>query len=296
MGVVHVLSHALDDAQRGDLIYGGDILVFTRVPPLAELCALTDQLIRAEFGELDPVRAQFALERDEYVARVESLQKQYRKHLAARDLFFAALAHLGVDISRTCWDWLQLRVLPHGEAHASRRTARLDFHRDTWASNVYAQTNWWTPIYPITAGRTISFYPVYWSSGLENTSGGWDLEEIRARQGGGAAPTSGPVVPEPSEPVDTGAELRVVLEPGDLLCFSGAHLHAGVPNHTGVARFSVEVRTVNVDDAASGRGAPNVDGAAPRVAFDWFRRVEDGTPLPQIITPVTSPMEDGARS
>jgi len=280
MGALHVLSRALDNGQRGELIYGGDILVFTRVPPLVEFCAVTDRLIRAEFGELDPPRAQFALERDEYVARIESLQKQYRAHLPARSLFFAALAHVGVDMSRAYWDWLQLRVLPHGDAHASRRTARLDVHRDTWSSNVYAQTNWWTPIYPITAGRTIAFYPAYWTGKLQNTSASWDLEDIRMRQKGGAsAAASVPVVPAPSEPVDTTAELRIALEPGDLLCFSGAHLHAGVPNHTGVARFSVEVRTVDADDVARGRGVPNVDGAAPRVALEWFRRVEDGTPL-----------------
>jgi len=231
-------------------------------------------------------------ERDEYVARVESLQRQYRKHLPARSLFFAALAHIGVDLPRTCWDWLQLRVLPHGDAHASQRTARLDFHRDTWSSNVYAQTNWWTPIYPITADRTIAFYPAYWSGPLPNTSGSWDLEDIRARQKGGAPDAASiPVVPEPCEPVDTSAELRMVIEPGDLVCFSGAHLHAGVPNQTGAARFSVEVRTVNIDDVVSGRGAPNMDGAAPRVALEWFRRVEDGRPPRQFIASTAAPGE-----
>ena len=48
------------------------------------------------------------------------------------------------------------------------------------------------------------------------------------------------LVPEPSEPVDTASELRLVIEPGDLLCFSGAHVHAGVPNSAGVVRFSGE--------------------------------------------------------
>jgi hypothetical protein len=143
---------------------------------------------------------------------------------------------------------------------------------------VYAQTNWWAPIYPITPGRTIAFYPAYWSSPVENTSGDWDLEEIRSGR------SSAPLVPEPTEPVDTASELRPVIEPGDLLCFSGAHLHASVPNSTGVARFSVEVRTVDARDAAEdGRGAPNVDGEAPRVAKDWFRHVVDDTPLTAVV-------------
>jgi hypothetical protein len=77
--------------------------------------------------------------------------------------------------------------------------------------------------------------------------------------------------------------LRLVIEPGDLLGFSGAHVQAGVPNSAGVARFSVGVRTVNVGDVADDHGAPNVDGEAPRVAKDRFRLVDDGTPLTAVV-------------
>jgi hypothetical protein len=142
---------------------------------------------------------------------------------------------------------------------------------------VYAQTNWWAPIYAISAGRTIAVYGEYWEKPLKNTSAGWDLEEIRSGR------STAPLVPEPTETVDTDSELRLVMEPGDLLCFSGAHLHASVPNSTGVARFSAEVRTVDAGDAANGRGAPNVDGEAPHVATDWFRHVVDDTPLTAVV-------------
>jgi hypothetical protein len=180
---------------------------------------------------------------------------------------------------------LHLRVLPHGEGKADRRTGRLGVHRDTWASNVYAQTNWWAPIYTITSGRTVAFYPGYWSRAVKNTNGEWDLEEIRAgRRGGAPTNTAVPVVHEPKETVDPASELRVVVEPDDLLCFSGAHLHVGVSNATGVARFSIEARTVDAEDAAQGRGAPNVDGEAPRIALDWFRYVVDSTPVPAVMS------------
>ncbi len=277
MSVMRVVSGALEDGTRRESVYGGELLVFKDVPPLEEFCAFTDALIREVFGTTDPVRAQFELDRDEYLSRVETLQKRFRKDGTARELFLAALGHVGVELRRTFWDWLYLRVSPHGEEYSSRRTAKLGFHRDTWSSNVYAQTNWWTPIYPISAGRTMAFYGEYWERRLKNTSGEWDLEEIRAGR------SNAPLVPEPAEAVDTASELRPVIEPGDLLCFSGAHLHASVPNSTGVARFSVEVRTVDAGDAADGRGAPNVDGEAPRVAGDWFRHVLDDTPLTAVV-------------
>jgi hypothetical protein len=278
MTAVRVLSGALEDGQRRESIYDGDLLVFKKVPPMEEFCAFTDALIREVFGTTDPVRAQFELDREKYLSRVETLQKRFRKDARAKDLFLAALGYVGVDLRRTFWDWLYLRVSPHGEEHSGRRTAKLGFHRDTWSSNVYAQTNWWTPIYSISPGRTIAFYGEYWGKPLKNTSENWNLEEIRSGR------SSAPLVPEPTGTVNTVSELRPVIEPGDLLCFSGAHLHASVPNSTGVARFSVEVRTVDARDAAEdGRGAPNVDGKAPRVAKDWFRHVVDGTPLPAAV-------------
>jgi hypothetical protein len=281
---VQAFSDALDDGLRRESVYRGDLLIFKDVEPMAELCSFTDELIRESLGVSDPVRAQFELDREAYVARIGTLQKQYRKQPRVKQLFLAALERVGVELRRTCWDWLHLRVLPHGEGKAGRRTGRLGIHRDTWSSNVYAQTNWWAPIYPITPGRTIVFYPGYWSRPVENSSDDWDLEEIRAQQRGQAAPEKlVPVVPEPAEPVDPVSELRVVVEPGDLLCFSGAHLHAGAPNATGVARFSVEVRTVDAHDVADGRGAPNVDGSAPRVASDWFRHVIDDTALSAVL-------------
>ena len=273
---VRIVSGALEDGTRRGSVYGGGLLVFKDVPPLREFCAFADALIREAFETEDPVRAQFGLGRDEYLSRVEALQRRFRKDDAAKELFLAAPGHVGVDLRRTSWDWLYLRVSPHGDEHAGRRTAKLGFHRDTWSSNVYAQTNWWAPIYPITAGRTIAFYPAYWEKPLKNTSREWDLEEIRA------GTSSAPVVPGPTETVDTASELRPVIEPGDLLCFSGAHLHASVPNTTGAARFSVEVRTVDTGDAADGRGAPNLDGEAPRTASGWFHHVGDGTSLPAV--------------
>ncbi len=267
-------SGALDDERRRGAIYGGDLIVFTDVPPLREFCAYTDRQIRKVFGTEDPQRAQFELGRAEYLSCVQAVQKQVRTEARATELFREVLDHVGVDPRRTFWDRLYLRVSPHGAQYPDRRTAALGVHRDTWSSNVYAQTNWWAPIHPIDPGRTVAFYADYWARPLTNTSAEWDLEEIRA------GTSSVPVVPVPVEPVDTASEVRLVIEPGDLLCFSGAHLHASVPNTTGVARFSVEVRTVDADDAAAGRGAPNVDGEAPRVASDWFRHPDDGTPLP----------------
>ena len=257
------------------------MLVFKDVEPMRRLCELTDSLIREALGTRNPVRAQFEFEAEDYEEKVAALQKRYTKNEATKVLFREALGHVGVNTGRTRWDLLRLRAFPHSEELAENGIGRLGVHRDTWGSNIYAQTNWWAPIYPLTAGRTIAFYPAYWSRPTENTSADWSLEKARAARRAGDS--SVPLVPELAEPVYSASELRVVIEPGDLLCFSGAHLHVGVPNSTGVARFSVETRTVDVEDAFSGMGAPNMDGAAPEEPLEWFSRIEDEAMLSESI-------------
>ena len=66
------------------------------------------------------------------------------------------------------------------------------------------------------------------------------------------------------------------MEPGELLCFSGAHLHASVPNTSGVARFNLEMRTVNIDDIRQNHGAPNIDAHGNHVMSHWFRNILTG--------------------
>jgi hypothetical protein len=266
---VHILSGALDDERRAALVFRGDLLVFTQVPPLLDAAGAADELVGEvldDLGQPDP-------------DALDELRKRFGRSPEVRGLYLAALEHVGLDLSRGYWDSLSLRVVPPIEPDAERQIGRLGFHRDTWGSNVPQQINWWTTIYPLSSERTIAIYPEYWSRPIANTSADWDLDEIRALRRSGEWDEDIAIVPEPSEPVDTSSELRVVLEPGDLLCFSGAHLHASVPNVSERTRVSVELRTVNLDDFRGGRGAPNLDGRAPQVPLQWFRSIADGSPL-----------------
>jgi Phytanoyl-CoA dioxygenase (PhyH) len=210
---------------------------------------------------------------------IDELRNRFRRDPEVTGFFRAALEQVGVDAARSYWDSLYLRVVPPIDPAAERQVGRIGFHRDTWSSNVPQQTNWWTTIYPLAPERTLAFYPEYWSRPIANTSEDWDLDEIRARRRSGERDEDLEIVPEPREPVDTSSELRIVIEPGDLLCFSGAHLHASVPNVSEKARVSVELRTVNLDDLTRGRGAPEIDGKAPHTPLEWFRSMEDGSPL-----------------
>jgi hypothetical protein len=242
------------------------------VPPLLEAARSIDALVGAAPEPPDE-------------AMIDGLQREVRTDPRLKGLFRAALEHVGVDPARSYWDSIFLRVVPPIEPGAERQIGRIGFHRDTWSSNVLQQTNWWATIRPLSADRTIAFYPDYWSRPIENTSADWNLDEIRALRRSGERDEDIAIVPEPSEPVDTSSELRIVIEPGDLLCFSGAHLHASVPNVSEGTRVSVELRTVSLDDFVRDRGAPNLDGRAPSVPLEWFRSIADGSSLSALAGP-----------
>jgi hypothetical protein len=263
---VHILSGPLDDPHRAELVFRGDLLVFREVPPLLEATRLLDGMIARATARSD-------------LAAIEKLQRHVRTDADVKRLFRAALEHVGVDAARTYWDSIYMRVVPPADRNDQRQIGTIGLHRDTWSSNVLQQVNWWATMRPLSAERTIAFFPAYWSRPIENTSADWDLDVVRKRRRTGERDEDIPIVPEPTEPVDQSSELRLVIEPGDLLCFSGAHLHASVPNTSRKARYSVELRTVNIDDFTSNRGAPALDGRAPRVPIEWFRSITDGSPL-----------------
>ena len=248
-------------------MFGGDLVVFKDVPPLREAVEIGERLMRELLGPPG----------EEDVGAVEELQRRFCGDPEVMRLLRAALEHAGVAPGRTYWDSPFLRFVPPLE-EGSEQVGGIGWHRDTWSSNVPQQINWWMTIRPLSTDRTLAFSPTYWDRAIENTSAGWDLAAMRERRRVGE-PDDSPIVPEPSEPVDTSAELRVVIEPGDLLCFSGAHMHATVPNVSDSARCSVELRTVSLGDLEHGRGAPDLDGRAPVVPYEWFRSMVDGAPL-----------------
>lgn len=91
------------------------------------------------------------------------------------------------------------------------------------------------------------------------------------------------VQPHAEEPLELEPEVRYVAPPGGVIVFSAAQLHSTVPNTTNMVRWSIDFRTVNIDDVIQGRGAPNPDTAATGTSLRDFLRVADLAPIPEDI-------------
>jgi hypothetical protein len=67
---------------------------------------------------------------------------------------------------------------------------------------------------------------------------------------------------------------------GGIIMFSGAQLHSTVPNTSGKTRFSIDFRTVHLDDLVAKKGAPNIDSECTGTSLRDFLRTSDLSRVP----------------
>ena len=267
----------ISDEERANILFAGDLLIQQNISAMKQLIDWTSYLLDGALKPFQAVTAQASLTPDEFIKLTSNAQTAFRKSDTARLLFFRALDECGVDLNQTYYDHFPLRIVPYGTRHGGARNSFISPHRDTWGSNIHSQINWWAPIYELEESRTIAIYPKYWADPIANDTADWSfakhIESRRNTPDGLKAPY--PSAPSPHESVDTSEVVKVMLEPGDLLSFSSAHLHGSVPNTSKATRFSVEMRTINRFDLLTGRAAPNVDNQGTELMYQWFKRISD---------------------
>jgi hypothetical protein len=270
-------------------IYAGEILRVTDLPPMLALVQATRGLLEEALHPWSPPEIHRYLSHNEQTVRFAQCQSAFASSEEIHRCWQAVVQSLGIAADALACDRLHLRFQPHREpqqiAPRARTTATIAFHRDTWGSNLYAQTNWWAPIYPISTERTFALYPDLWARPLRNSSADFDMRVIlqRSHRDGRNAVDADEAIPHLLETIDAQQGIAVNIAPGSLIAFSGAHAHAGVGNSSGLTRISFETRSILIDDLLAGLGAPNVDGQAPWMTPGLFRRMSDGRRLNEIL-------------
>jgi len=269
-----------------DALFHGAIARFDRLPEMAAIAAFTRSFLEERLSPVEPVLIH-QMEGD-LAQRCAALKRDYANSAEIKELWRNLFAAVGLDPHTAMRDRLTLRFQPpkppSGERPWARSTSTVAFHRDTWGTNLYAQVNWWAPVYPITAGRTFAFLPELFARPLKNDSSEFNMVAIIERNKGHGRPVGqGEMVPKLLEEIDLSEALPVTIAPGEVIVFSSQHAHVGIPNTTDVTRISLETRTLRLDDLEAGRGAPNVDGRARWISYGMFRRIADGRSLPEIL-------------
>jgi hypothetical protein len=283
MNTVYSDSRFGDDERRVRL-YAGQVFVFSPRPSTLALVEHARTMIETAFGNVDPRDAQNHMPVERYVEICAPLKPAFIHDMTTKELMRAVLDEFDCDLDRTYQDVPRLRMVTSDGYLTSGVGYAHHPHRDTWYSAPMCQLNWWLPIYDIESESSMAFHPAYWSKPVKNGSAEFNYYDWNAH---GRKDASKHVKsdtrkqPKPEEPVELEPQVRFVPPAGGLVLFSAAHLHSTVPNTSGSARYSIDFRTVHLDEVESGGGAPNVDSKPKGTSLRDFRRARDGADIPE---------------
>jgi len=270
------------DEARRERLFDGEVFALPPAPAVAGLAEFAWGLILEAFGDLDPITAHQHLPVEEYVAILGPLKTGFTHHPRSKELMRDVLIGFGCDPETTYFDVPKLRTVTPASYLKSGLGYNYQPHRDTWYSAPHCQVNWWVPIRGVNPRSCMAFHPDFWQAAVPNSSDEFDAYEWNKTSRRDAAnyittdPRPHPHVVEGGG----GTGVRLVGETGSIIAFSGAQLHSTVPNHTELARFSFDFRTINIADVAAQAGPSNVDGKSTGTTLRDFLRVDTLEPLP----------------
>jgi hypothetical protein len=256
-----------DAAALRRAVYGGAVFLAAPTPASVRLAAdaraaLADALGCAPAAIRD---APGAMPNEELFARIGPLRRALYLDAPYRAAVRDVVAACGHDPARIAFDPLRLRVILH-RGHENPLAAPVYHpHRDTWYAHPRALIAWWIPLDDLAEHETFVFYPERFATPVANDSevfdyadwvrDGWELKIGWQKLSAGAEAR----YPRAAPGIDGGRPVGFACRRGENLVFSGAHLHATLPQVTGRARFSLDFRIVDLDDHGAGLGAPDVD-------------------------------------
>jgi len=261
-------------------LYAGDLVVLTRLRALAEFV----DYMRAELTDLfaphDPQHAHEHIGPAEMAKILSAWKPRWIHAERSRELVRAIIAEAGFDPAHTHYDVPKPRTsFPQGHLTSGIAFA-FPWHRDVWYSAPAQQINWWLPVFPVKETNAMSFDLASFGKEVPNTSGDFDYYENNARRFGTtkSAGRGGQSRPGAIDH-EAGVDVIPIPAPGEVLLFSGAQLHTSIPNTSGIARYSVDFRTVDTRDLLAGRGAPVVDAWCTGTAIRDFVSIKDESPF-----------------
>jgi hypothetical protein len=285
MNTIYYDSVVSDDLRR-QMLYQGQLFVYSARPSTIEFCDFSRKLIEEAFRGFDPQTAQEYIPVEKYAQILGELKPKFIHHEKSKECIQALLRELGCDIRKTYFDVPRMRSSTSGGYLTSGIAYAWHPHRDTWYSAPACQINWWIPIYGITSDNAMAFHHRYWTQAVRNDSFQYDYEEWNKHHRYAATQfikEDPRPLPRATEPIELDPQVRLICPAGGIILFSGAQMHSSVPNTSGHTRFSIDFRTVHLDDVVAFRGAPNIDSACTGTTMNDYLRGNDLEHVPEEI-------------
>jgi hypothetical protein len=266
-----------DDALR-QAIYDGNLIVLTRLQAVSDLVDYTRQQLIELFKPYEPEHAHEHIEPAEMAKLLGSWKPRWIHSDRSKKLVCDIITQAGLPAEFTHYDVPKPRTsFPVGHLTTGVAFA-FPWHRDSWYSAPAQQLNWWLPVFPIREDNSMAFDLQSFGRAVPNTSDTFDYYRNNAKRLTTATQVTQEEQSRPGaidhKPVH---ELIVLPAPGSVLLFAGAQLHTSIPNTSGLARYSVDFRTVDTRDLLAGRNAPVADAHCTGTAIRDFHNVKDGS-------------------
>lgn len=278
---VHFDPEVTDEERRTQL-YDGAIVILSPTAGSLALIELAQEMLEEAFKPHDPRVIHEYMTAEEVAKILSEVKPNFIHHPECKKLIPLIMEEHGVDLDRLYFDVPRLRSAYPSDFLSSGIAYAFHPHRDTWYSAPNCQLNWWMPVYPIEADNSMRFYPRYFKEPVKNNSEIYNYYDWNTKNRASAAQhvkIDTREQPKPQQELDL-TTLRFLPPPGGIIVFSGAHLHETVPNLTDKTRYSIDFRTVHLDDAERRRGAPNVDARCTGTTMRDYLRASDLTHLP----------------
>jgi hypothetical protein len=294
------LDSNLSDRDRLNKLYDGQLFVFSPKPSTMKLVEHARKMIEAAFGKIDPRQAQHHMPVEKYVEVCTPLKPGFIHHPETKGLIQNILREFKCDMEKTYLDVPRLRMVTSDGYLTSGVGYAHHPHRDTWYSAPMSQINWWLPIYDIETEMSMAFHPHYFNETVKNGSRDFNYYEwnsVGRKDASKHIKTDTRKQPKPEQEVKLDPQVRMVLPAGGVVLFSAAHLHSTVPNTAGLARYSIDFRTVNLDDVKAKGGAKNIDSACTGTSLRDFMKGTDLSRIEEsiVVTYDDTPAADGVR-
>lgn len=271
------------DDQRRSALYGGSIFIHSPSKSALALCHLAQELIEKAFSPIDPLRVHEEISAEKSAEILAELKPKFIHHPEAKECIRDMLTEAGCDMEKTYFDVPRMRTAFPGDYLKSGIAYAFHPHRDTWYSAPMCQINWWMPIYELNSENCMALHPYYFSHAIKNGSHQYDYQRWNQESRFNAAKhvkIDTRVQPHAEEPVELEPQIRFVCPVGGAFQFSAAHLHSTVPNTSSVIRYSIDFRTVHLDDVIGKVGARNVDSQSTGTTMGDYLRGSDLSHLP----------------
>ena len=274
----------ISDDTRRRLLFEGQLFVYSGRPTVLGFAEFAKTMILNAFEGRDPKTAQHEMGVEQYAALLGKLKPAFIHHPESKRHVQNIMKDLNCDLNKTYFDVPRMRSSTSGGYLTTGIAYAWHPHRDTWYSAPNCQINWWMPIYEIESENAMAFHPRYWSKAVKNSSGGYNYyvwNKLHRGQNVAKLTKEDPrPLPRATEPMELDPQIRLICPVGGIILFSAAQMHSSVPNTSGVTRFSIDFRTVHLDDASGKTGAANIDAACTGTVMRDFVGGKDFSPMP----------------